>query len=215
MERHAFALAIKYGKYNQFRQLLGKLWPDVTEILDSMKAYNFSLWAIEDLVFGYYETKGKKKLPTSKSSAYAGIKKALEPVVEWISSPSEEMKLMYQDFGIVRESKELIRHRVFATRLRPGAQEEYKRRHDELVQARGSKTDPGPDSNFSIWNAGEYIFGYDEIDTSMEVEETEEDRRNTIAWETKMLNIMAWFTDDVDWITGLEHKHIIRLAYHN
>ena len=83
------------------------------------------------------------------------------------------------------------------------------------MEARGDKVDPGPDSNFSIWNAGDYIFGYDEIDTSMEVEETEEQRRNTIDWETKMLGIMAWFTDDVDWITGLEHKHIVRLAHHN
>ena len=215
MERHAFAFAIRYGKYNDLRQLLGKLWPEVTDVLDAMKIQNFSLWGIEDLVFGYYETNGEKKLPTSMSAQYGRIRSELDPIVEWISTPGEEMRLMYQDFGIVRESKELIRHRVFVTRLRPGAQEEYKRRHDELVEARGDKVDPGPDSNFSIWNAGEYIFGYDEIDTTMEVEETEEQRRNTIDWETKMLNIMAWFTDDVDWITGLEHKHIVRLAYHN
>ena len=183
--------------------------------MDSMKIKNFSLWGIEDLVFGYYELNGEKKLPTSQSSTYGRIRSELDKIVEWISSPAEEMRLMYQDFGVVRENKELIRHRVFATRLRPGAQEEYKRRHDELVAARGGKVNPGPDSNFSIWNAGEYIFGYDEIDTTMEVEETEESRRDTIAWETKMLNIMAWFTDDVDWITGLEHKHIVRLAHHN
>ena len=215
MERHAFGFAIRYGKYNDFRQLLGKLWLDLTDILDSMKIRNFSLWGIEDLVFGYYEIDGEKKLPTSKSAQYGRIRSELDKLVEWISTPAEEMRLMYQDYGIVRESKELIRHRVFVTRLRPGAQEEYKRRHDALVDARGGKVTPGPDSNFSIWNAGEYIFGYDEIDTSMEIEETEEQRRNTIDWETKMLNIMAWFTDDVDWITGLEHKHIVRLAYHN
>ena len=215
MERHAFAFAIRYGKYNDFRQLLGNFWPDLTDVLDSMKIRNFSLWGIEDLVFGYYEINGEKQLPTSKSSQYGKLRSELDKIVEWISTPAEEMRLMYQDFGIVRESKELIRHRVFATRLRPGAQEEYKRRHDELVAARGGKVNPGPDSNFSIWNAGDYIFGYDEIDTSMEVEETEEQRRNTIDWETKMLNIMAWFTDDVDWITGLEHKHVVRLAHHN
>ncbi|MBO6137175.1 MAG: L-rhamnose mutarotase [Lachnospiraceae bacterium] len=215
MERHAFAFAIRYGKYNEFRQLLGTMWSDVTDILDAMRIQNFSLWGIEDLVFGYYEMNSEKTLPTSKSSQYGRIRSELDKLVEWISTPAEEMRLMYQDFGIVRDSKELIRHRVFATRLRPGAQEEYKRRHDALVEARGDKVDPGPDSNFSIWNAGDYIFGYDEIDTSMEVEETEEQRRNTIDWETKMLGIMAWFTDDVDWITGLEHKHIVRLAHHN
>ncbi len=214
MERHAFALAIKYGKYNEFRRTMGKLWPDITKILDAMNIKNFSLWGIEDLVFGYYETEGEKTLPGSVEDTYESVIKSFSVIVEWISSPADEMRLMYQDFGVVRESKELIRHRVFATRLRPGAQDEYKRRHDELVRARGDRVTPGPDSNFSIWNAGDYIFGYDEIDTSMETEETEEDRRAAIDWETGMLNIMAWFTDDVDWITGLEHKHVVRLAFH-
>ena len=35
----------------------------------------------------------------------------------------------------------------------------------------------GPDSNFCIWSAGGYIFGYDEIDTSMEVEQTPEEKK--------------------------------------
>ena len=56
-----------------------------------------------------------------------------------------------------------------STRLKPGTQEEYKRRHDALVEQRGNTVNPGPDSNFSIWNAGDYIFGYDEIDITMEL----------------------------------------------
>lgn len=119
---------------------------------------------------------------------------------------------MYHDYGIVRESKELIRHRVFATRLKGAVQEEYKRRHDALVEARGGVPDPGPDSNFSIWNAGQYIIGYDEIDVTMEVAETPESREATIAWETNMLGIMDWITDDVDWMTGERHPHVVRLA---
>ena len=121
---------------------------------------------------------------------------------------------MYQDFGIVRENKELIRHRVFATQLKGDFQEEYKRRHDALVEARNGAVTPGPDSNFSIWNAGRYIFGYDEIDVTMEKAETEESRKAAVDWETKMLEIMEWFTDDVDWITNGRHPHVVRLAYH-
>ena len=75
--------------------------------------------------------------------------------------------------------------------------------------------DPGPDSNFSIWNAEDYIFGYDEIDTTMETAETEEGRQATIQWETKMLEIMSWYTDDVDWITGEHLPHIVRIGCHN
>ena len=81
--------------------------------------------------------------------------------------------------------------------------------------ARGGKTDPGPDSNFSIWNAGRYIFGYDEIDVTMETPETKEEHDQTVKWESGMLEIMEWITDDVDWLTGERHPHVIRLASHS
>lgn len=215
MERHAFAYKINKGCFEKFRSELGRLWPDVTALLDSIKAENFSLWGIgEDLVFGYYETGEILSLSEKDAAALQGILEPLQETGEWISSPKQEMRLMYQDFGIVRGSKELIRHRVFATHLRGDFQEEYKARHDALVEARNGAVTPGPDSNFSIWNAGQYIFGYDEIDVTMEQAQTEQSRKNTIAWETKMLEIMEWFTDDVDWITDERHPHVVRLAWH-
>ena len=125
------------------------------------------------------------------------------------------MRLMYHDFGVVRESKELIRIRMFMTKLKAGQEEEYKARHDKLVEARGDKVTEGPDSNFSIWNAGGYIFGYDEIDTTMEVEETKEARESTVEWETRQLGIMDWITNDVDWMTGEVHDQSRCLAKHN
>ena len=124
------------------------------------------------------------------------------------------MRLMYHNFGIVRKSKELIRHRMFMTKLKPGCEEEYKARHDGLVAARGDKIDPGPDSNFSIWSAGGYIFGYNEIDTTMEKEETPEAHEATVAWETRQLGIMDWITNDCDWLTGQVHSASVRLAWH-
>ena len=48
----------------------------------------------------------------------------------------------------------------------------------------------------------------------MEVEETEADRANTIAWETRQLEIMDWITNDVDWMTGEHHSSSRRLAWH-
>lgn len=216
MQRHAFALSIRKGCFNDFRSNYGKIWNDLTHLLDELHIENFSLWNIEDLVFGYYETDDLGfKLSEAQKKDYQAILAGLGDTFEWISSPAEEMRLMYHDFGIVRPNKELIRHRVFATRLKGNFQEEYKRRHDALVEARGGVPDPGPDSNFSIWNAKDYIFGYDEIDVTMEKEETEQDRQGTIAWETKMLEIMEWYTDDVDWITDLHHRHVVRIGYHN
>ena len=96
-----------------------------------------------------------------------------------------------------------------------GGDEQDKRRHDGLIAQRGDTVDPGPDSNFSIWSAGGYIFGYDEIDTTMEVEETVEAREQTVEWEMRQLGIMDWITNDVDWMTGDVRADVKRLAWHN
>ena len=107
----------------------------------------------------------------------AALTEKIGDTFTWISTPGKDMRLMYHNFGVVRENKELIRHRMFMTKLKDGCEEEYKARHDGLVAQRGETIDPGPDSNFSIWSAGGYIFGYDEIDTTMEVEEHRKQER--------------------------------------
>ncbi len=86
--------------------------------------------------------------------------------------------------------------------------------HDALAAQRGDTVNPGPDSNFRIWSAGGYIFGYDEIDTTMETDETPEEHAATIAWETRRLGIMDWITNDVDWMTGEHHSGSKRIAWH-
>lgn len=214
MERHAFAMRINAGKTAEFRQGLGKIWKELTAFLDAHQMTNFSIWNAEDLVFGYYETEGVLVFSEEDKKQVAAWEACYGEAYTWISTPFEEMRLMYHDFGIVRESKELIRHRMFITKLVPGAEEEYKARHDALVEARGDKVTEGPDSNFSIWSAGGYIFGYNEIDVTMERERTEADRQSDIAWETKMFEIMSWITNDADWISGECHESIKRLAWH-
>ncbi len=213
MERHAFAMEIKKGKMNDYRKKLGEIWPELTEYLDTNGIKNFSIWNTDNLIFGYYESSDGYAI-SEENAVKSGLIQKMEDTFTWISTPGEDMRLMYHDFGVVRESKELIRHRMFMTKLKPGCDEEYKARHDVLVEARGDKIDPGPDSNFSIWSAGGYIFGYNEIDTTMEVEETEADRANTIAWETRQLEIMDWITNDVDWMTGEHHSSSRRIAWH-
>lgn len=216
MERHAVALQISAGRFNDFRSGLGRIWNHLTRIMDDLEIKNFSLWNIEDLVFGYYETDEMGPKPDDHTrKEFQALENEMARTFRWISGPDSEMRLMYHDFGIVRPNKEQIRHRVFVTRLKGSFQEEYKRRHDGLIDARQGKTDPGPDSNFSIWNAEDFIFGYDEIDVTMEKASTEQDKKDTVAWETKMLEIMSWYTDDVDWITGEHHNHIVRIGYHN
>ena len=212
MLRHAFAFKIADDSFNAFRSSMRDWWADARAVLDDIGAGNFSLWSISRLVFGYYETEKEIQPGPETKALYKKVEAQVAAFGEWISPPTQEMRLMYEDFGIVRENKELIRHRVFATQLKGDLQEEYKRRHDVLAASREGKINPGPDSNFSIWNAGRYIFGYDEIDVTMEEALTEESRQAAIDWETKMLEIMDWFTDDVDWLTGERHPHVQRIA---
>lgn len=215
MQRHAFAMKVKEGQMNTYRRKLGEIWSELTQYLDRNGIKNFSIWNTDDLIFGYYENGDETVISAEEAAVKETLISKMEDTFTWISTPGVDMRLMYHDFGVVRESKELIRHRMFMTKLKPDCDEEYKRRHDVLVEARGDKINPGPDSNFSIWSAGGYIFGYNEIDTTMEVEETAADRENTIAWETRQLEIMDWITNDVDWMTGEHHSSSRRIAWHN
>ena len=215
MERHAFAMQVKDGQMNSYRRKLGEIWPELAAFLNRNQVKNFSIWNAERLIFGYYEKEDQAVLNQEEAAVRNGLTERIKDTFEWISAPGEDMRLMYHNFGVVRENKELIRHRVFMTKLKPGCEEEYKARHDGLVAQRGDTVDPGPDSNFSIWSAGGYIFGYNEIDTTMEVDETPEAREATVAWETRQLEIMDWITNDVDWMTGEWHPASRRLAWHN
>ena len=190
MERHAFAMKVKNGQMNAYRTRLGEIWKDLTAFLDRNQIKNFSIWNVEQLIFGYYENEDEMKLSEDEKAAKDSLTEKIQDTLDWISTPGEDMRLMYHNFGVVRENKKLIRHRVFMTKLKEGCAEEYKVRHDGLIAQRGDTVDPGPDSNFSIWSAGGYIFGYDEIDTTMEIDETPQDREATVAWETRQLGIM-------------------------
>lgn len=215
MIRNSFALKLNQGMRYRFGQVLYENWTDLTKQLDMHNITNFSMWTAADIVFGYFESNDViAEWPDEEKEFFVELNKKFDNCYRWISTPWHPMRLMYEDFGIVRMSKELIRHRVFFTKLVPGAEEEYKKRHDGLVEARKGKTNSGPDSNFSIWSAGGYIFGYDEIDTTMEKNRTEADREADIKWETKMLEIMSWITDDVDWITHEHHEHVKRICFH-
>ena len=215
MERHAFAMKVKDGQMNTYRRKLGEIWPELTGFLDRNQIKNFSIWNADQLIFGYYEKADGAVLNAEEKSVKDRLTGEIQDTFQWISIPEEDMRLMYHNFGVVRENKELIRHRMFMTKLKDGCEEEYKARHDGLIAQRGDTVDPGPDSNFSIWSAGGYIFGYDEIDTTMERDETPEEHEATVAWETRQLGIMDWITNDVDWMTGECHPASRRLAWHN
>lgn len=165
---------------------------------------NFSIWHMEEYLFGYGESEGG-------FDAMRALLGELPAGVELTCAPGS-MRQMYHDIGVVRADKSLIRHRVFATRLKPGCEEEYKRRHDGLIEARGDAVKQGPESNFTIWYGDGCIFGYCELVRAFdEIEPTPEQKEWTRAWETRQLEIMDWLTDDVDWLTGERHAKVERV----
>ncbi|MBQ2955389.1 MAG: L-rhamnose mutarotase [Clostridia bacterium] len=208
MQRMPFVLKFKPGMKSEGLKALEGVWGGVRKTLDDLGVGNFSVWGIQDFLFCYGEYPDCVSVPAADKAAW---EKTLSPYIELFAAPGT-LPLMYHDIGIVREDKSLIRHRVFSTKLKPGCAGEYKRRHDALVEARGDKVTEGPESNFTIWNANGYIFGYCELVKSFDHEMTEEEKASTIAWETRQLEIMDWLTDDVDWITGEKHDAIQLIA---
>ena len=204
MTRYPFVVKCKPDKKEEGIKALCALWGEIKEVLDQHGADNVSVWEIEDFLFCYGEYPKDFGVPAERKAAW---EKELSPYMELFAAPGT-LPLMYHDIGIVREDKSLIRHRVFATKLKEGCAEEYKARHDALIEARGDLIKEGPESNFTIWNAKGYIFGYCELVKAFDHEMTEEEKADTIAWETRQLEIMDWLTDDVDWITGQKHEAI-------
>ena len=207
MKRYAFIMKILRDKRDMVAARLSASAPQIREEAVEMGLDNFSLWGVEDLLCGYGEQVGEGDLPGLPPS----LAQAVGDDGELLCAPGT-MRLMYHDIGIVRADKSLIRHRVFVTKLKPGCAEEYKRRHDGLIAARGDAVSEGPDSNFTIWYGAGYIFGYCERVKAFDREMTEAEKASTIAWETRQLEIMDWLTDDVDWITGEKHERIRRMA---
>lgn len=204
MQRLPFVVKLKPGQKAAGIDALQTIWSDIKAVLDAQGADNVSVWGIEDFLFCYGEYPDNICVPAAAKTAWEN---ALMPYMELFAAPGT-LPMMYHDIGIVRKDKSLIRHRVFSTKLKEGCAAEYKRRHDALVEARGDQVKEGPESNFTIWNANGYIFGYCELVKAFDHEMTEEEKASSIAWETRQLEIMDWLTDDVDWITGEKHDAI-------
>ncbi len=210
MTRETWLAKILPGEKAEFLRRYENVWPELESAWAAKGYKNQSVWTVGDFAFGYREVADGTAPSANDVAVCQRWDEYMKDVTEVIARPGT-MRMMYHDIGIVQEDKSLIRHRVFATILKPGCAEEYFNRHEALVVARGDKVSEGPESNFTIWCAdGKYNFGYCELVRSFDHEMTDEERAATIAWETRQLEIMDWLTDDVDWMTGEKHEHIHR-----
>ena len=210
MKRDVIALNIKPNSKNDFKNLCKNIDRNLFVWSKLVYIKNISIWCIENIAFIYCEVHNEKSDGASEEKVFTDtLIKYFKHCCEILADPiNKPMRLMYEDIGMIRKDKTLIHHRVFVTKLKPGCSEEYKRRHDLLAESRRGIINEGPDSNFTIWNCREYIFGYCERVKSMEREQSEEEKKATIDWETHALEIMDWITDDMDWLTGLKHDKI-------
>ena len=165
---------------------------------------NFSVWHMQQYLFGYGESH------SGAMTCFDDVFAKLPAGAELVCKPGS-MRMMYHDIGVVREDKSRITHRVFATRIKPGCEEEYKRRHDVLVEQRGDALVDHLESNFTIWYGDGHIFGYCEKVNEFIHEPTTEEHAATVAWETRQLEIMDWLTDDMNWLTGENHPPVARV----
>ncbi|MBR3928195.1 MAG: L-rhamnose mutarotase [Clostridia bacterium] len=209
MKREGCMLKVKEGMLSAIENAIIEKKDEIQSLLVRLGALNASAWTVSGYVYLYAEFEDENEKGINDIvNEYAC---ELNAVSEWIEK-NENLRRMYHDIGIVREDKHLIRRRVFATHLKPGCAQEYYDRHKALIDARGDKISEGPESNFTIFCAkSEFIFGYCELVKSFDHEMTEEEKASTIQWETRQLEIMDWFTDDVDWITGDKHEKMKNL----
>ncbi|MGI6577418.1 MAG: L-rhamnose mutarotase [Eubacteriales bacterium] len=204
MERFAFLVKVFPGKLAEVTQTMEARMPAVAKDAVAAGASNFSVWRAEDIIFGYYEADTESNVGTIIRSF---IDKEFHDSAILVASPGN-MRLMYSAIGSPREDKKSLRHRVFVTRLKPGCAEEYKLRHDNLAAKQSEEPIEGPINNFTIWNAGDYICGYNEIDPDYIEDADLESEKLNVEWEIRMLEIMDWLTDDVDHISGEKHEKV-------
>ena len=212
MERKTFLL--KLNRYHSSDELAEAL-PLMKKLVEENQGTDFSLWQAQDLIFGYFET-DCTDLPNPAGSALRSfIESGLPEVVTVISMCN--MRLMYSSVNRpLADKTKVAAHRVFMARIKPGCSEEYLKRHHglELIaqgQADTGAVDPAslPSSNMTIWNGGDYICGYNEMEELPAADDPNSGGNE--AWELNMLKIMDWLTDDADRFSGLRHEPVKRL----
>ena len=211
MERKTFLLKLN----DRERPLNEPALQKIKALVEENGGTDFSLWQAEDLVFGYFET-DCRALPNPAGCALLEyFEGELASCVTVISVCN--MRLMYSSVNRpLTDKSKVAAHRVFMARIKPGCAEEYLKRHHGLeLIAQGEEdtlsADPEklPSNNMTIWNGGDYICGYNEMEELPAADDPNSGGNE--AWELNMLKIMDWITDDADRFSGLHHEPVRRL----
>ena len=203
MERASFLLKALKGQREAVPAKLEAELPQAAAGFEALGADNFSVWQAEDLIFGYFEAADIATMRKVGAAVRAWCEQ-LEDIAVLISTPGN-MRRMYTALGSPRAEKKALGHRVFMTRLKAGMAEEYRARHAAIET---DSAPEGPINNFTIWNGGDYICGYAELDEGFVIDRSAEGMEKDRPWETAMLEVMDWLTDDVNSLFGFENKPV-------
>lgn len=212
MERKTFLVKlICEEKKNKLEEALETL----KAIVEKNGGNDVSIWQAEDLIFGYFETEEAVFPDPAGTQLRDYMEHELADTVQIISVCN--MRLMYSAINRPLKDKSKIQaYRVFMARIKPGCAEEYLRRHHGLeIQAEediaAGRVNPQemPSNNMTIWNGGDYICGYNEMEQVPAADDPNSGGNE--AWELNMLKIMDWITDDADQFSKLHHEPVKRL----
>lgn len=89
MERYAWKATVKEGKLQEYIKRHNEIWPELVEVLKQAGIYNYTIWNVQNELFGYYECE--------KGSDYAAKVQAESPVVDKWNEFMKDVMVMEMD----------------------------------------------------------------------------------------------------------------------
>ncbi|MCL2287476.1 MAG: L-rhamnose mutarotase [Firmicutes bacterium] len=104
MERFAWKARIKPGMKAEYIKRHDEIWPEMTAALNEAGVHNYTIWCIEDELFGYYEAE--------HGVAYASDKQAESPVVaRWKTHMQDLMEMVTGADGRPMKLEQVFYHK--------------------------------------------------------------------------------------------------------
>lgn len=69
MERIAVYFKLKPGKKDEYIRRHAEIWQEMSELLDAAGIRNYTIWNHDDMLFGYYEVKNRKRTDSILASS--------------------------------------------------------------------------------------------------------------------------------------------------
>ena len=89
MERYAWKAIVKEGKREEYIKRHNEIWPELVKVLKEAGIYNYTIWNVQNELFGYYECE--------KGCDYAAQVQAKSPIVDKWNEFMKDVMVMEMD----------------------------------------------------------------------------------------------------------------------